>query len=112
MKQTKVAIIGGGVTGVSILSHLVHDERFTSEITVDVYDNAYTMGRGQAYQEDNEHLLINVPADEMSLGRATRIMELGLNQKMGKRCIPAVNNLGIMLRTSWRRLRLYTKGST
>lgn len=70
MKQTKVAIIGGGVTGVSILSHLVHDERFTNEITVDIYDNVYTMGRGQAYQEDNEHLLINVPADEMSLGES------------------------------------------
>ncbi len=84
MKQTKVAIIGGGVTGVSILSHLVHDERFTSEITVDVYDNAYTMGRGQAYQEDNEHLLINVPADEMSLGESHPDYGTWLKSENGK----------------------------
>ncbi|WP_271397892.1 FAD/NAD(P)-binding protein [Salinicoccus roseus] len=67
-KSQNIAIIGGGVSSVSILSHMVHNAGFNDEITIDIYDTERMMGRGPAYQEDSRHLLINVPTEEMSLG--------------------------------------------
>src|SRR5699024_11617968 len=31
------------------------------------YDRKETLGRGYAYQDDNEHLVVNLPAEQMSL---------------------------------------------
>ena len=67
-KRQNIAIIGGGVSSVSILSHMVHNPEFGEELTVDIYDSERMMGRGPAYQADSRHLLINVPTEEMSLG--------------------------------------------
>ncbi|WP_434120614.1 FAD/NAD(P)-binding protein [Salinicoccus roseus] len=67
-KRQNIAIIGGGVSSVSILSRMVHNPEFGEELTIDIYDSERMMGRGPAYQEDSRHLLINVPTEEMSLG--------------------------------------------
>lgn len=67
-KRQNIAIIGGGVSSVSILNHMVHNPEFGEELKIDIYDTERMMGRGPAYQADSRHLLINVPTEEMSLG--------------------------------------------
>ncbi|RIM18529.1 pyridine nucleotide-disulfide oxidoreductase, partial [Staphylococcus chromogenes] len=58
----KVAIIGMGTAGVSVLRHLVKFKQF-KQLEVDVYDNEVNMGQGKPFQDDSEDLLTNVPAD-------------------------------------------------
>ncbi|WP_411842076.1 FAD/NAD(P)-binding protein [Salinicoccus sp. HZC-1] len=63
----KIAIIGGGVTGTSILEHIVSDDRYTESIEVDLYDTEELAGKGPAYRADSKHLIINIPSGQMSL---------------------------------------------
>ncbi|EKU50284.1 FAD/NAD(P)-binding protein [Staphylococcus massiliensis] len=62
----KVAVIGTGTAGVSILREMVKYDKF-EDIEIDVYDNSRNMGQGVPFQNDSEELLINLPADQMSL---------------------------------------------
>ncbi|AVQ33313.1 pyridine nucleotide-disulfide oxidoreductase [Staphylococcus muscae] len=62
----KVAIVGMGTAGVSILRQLVKHEMF-EHLEVDIYDNRKNMGQGEPFQNDSEDLLINVPVDMLSL---------------------------------------------
>ena len=62
----RVAIIGMGTAGVSVLRQLVKHENF-STLTVDVYDNKINMGHGVPFQNDSDELLINLPSKKMSL---------------------------------------------
>ncbi|NWK85443.1 FAD/NAD(P)-binding protein [Staphylococcus sp. GSSP0090] len=62
----RIAIIGMGTAGVSLLKELVKHENF-SELVIDVYDNPENMGQGVPFQNDSDQLLINLPAEEMSL---------------------------------------------
>lgn len=64
----KVAIIGMGTAGVSVLRHLVKFKKF-KKLEVDVYDNARNMGQGKPFQDDSEDLLTNVPVDMISLNQ-------------------------------------------
>lgn len=66
-QQANVAIIGSGVTGVSTVNHIVSDDRYTDSISIDLYDSEELAGRGPAYRCDSDHLLINIPSDEMYL---------------------------------------------
>ena len=67
MNKKKIAIIGGGVAGTSLVKFFVNDGRFNDDYQIDMYDRKETLGRGYAYQEDNEHLVVNLPAEQMSL---------------------------------------------
>ncbi|MGO1922716.1 MAG: FAD/NAD(P)-binding protein [Jeotgalicoccus sp.] len=67
MKTKKIAIAGAGVAGISIVKFLVNDKRFNENLNIDIYDAPETLGRGYAYQHDDEHLIINLPAEEMSM---------------------------------------------
>ena len=67
MKAKRIAIAGAGVAGISIVKFFVNDERFNENFNIDIYDARETMGRGYAYQHDDENLIINLPAAEMSL---------------------------------------------
>lgn len=67
MKAKRIAIAGAGVAGISIVKFFVNDERFNENLLIDIYDAPETLGRGYAYQQDNENLIINLPAEEMSL---------------------------------------------
>lgn len=67
MKIKRIAIAGAGVAGISILKFFVNDKRFGKHLEIDIYDAPNTMGRGYAYQHDDDHLVINLPAEEMSL---------------------------------------------
>ncbi|WP_239749306.1 FAD/NAD(P)-binding protein [Mammaliicoccus sp. H-M34] len=62
----KVAIIGMGTAGVSTLNQLSKHKKFKN-ITVDIFDNAEDMGMGKPFQNDSDRLLINLPANQMSL---------------------------------------------
>ena len=62
----RVAIIGMGTAGVSVLRQLVKHEDF-SKLKVDVYDDAKNMGQGVPFQNDSSELLINMPSKKMSL---------------------------------------------
>lgn len=66
-KSKRIAIIGGGVAGVSILQNILGHQDYTGQFVIDIYDDKNRMGRGQAYRNDSDHLLINVPAGNMSL---------------------------------------------
>lgn len=68
VQSVKAAVIGCGVTGVSTVSHIVNDDRYTENIQLDMYDNEILAGKGPAYQRDSGHLLINIPSEEMYLG--------------------------------------------
>lgn len=62
----RVAIIGTGTAGVSVLRQLVKHKDFKT-LNVDVYDNEVNMGQGVPFQNDSEELLINLPTKHMSL---------------------------------------------
>lgn len=62
----RVAIIGMGTAGVSVLRQLVKNEDF-KKLKVDVYDNEVNMGQGVPFQNDSSQLLINLPTKNMSL---------------------------------------------
>ncbi|WP_412521186.1 FAD/NAD(P)-binding protein [Staphylococcus simulans] len=62
----RVAIIGMGTAGVSILRQLEQHSYF-NELDIDVYDNAKNMGQGVPFQNDSSQLLINLPSKDMSL---------------------------------------------
>ncbi|PTE68998.1 pyridine nucleotide-disulfide oxidoreductase [Staphylococcus devriesei] len=62
----RVAIIGTGTAGVSVLRQLVKYDEFKN-LQVDVYDNAKNMGQGVPFQNDSSQLLINLPTKNMSL---------------------------------------------
>ena len=67
MKTKRIAVAGAGVSGISIVKFFVNDKRFNDRIKIDIYDAPETLGRGYAYQHDDGHLIINLPAEEMSL---------------------------------------------
>lgn len=62
----RVAIIGMGTAGVSILRQLEAHSYF-SELDIDVYDDPQNMGQGVPFQNDSAQLLINLPSKDMSL---------------------------------------------
>ncbi|MGV3043028.1 FAD/NAD(P)-binding protein [Staphylococcus rostri] len=62
----KVAIIGMGTAGVSVLRQLVKHPNF-ADLDIDVYDNIKNMGQGEPFQNDSDDLLINIPVDMLSL---------------------------------------------
>ncbi|CAM4167472.1 FAD/NAD(P)-binding protein [Lacicoccus alkaliphilus] len=65
--MVKIAVIGGGVAGISITRHLVSHPGAAGDPEIDIYDAAEQMGRGKPYIEDSGHLLLNIPSEEMTL---------------------------------------------
>ena len=62
----KIAIIGMGAAGVSVLNAIARNESYQSDQIV-LYNQTQTFGTGTPYQPDSEILLINQTADTMSL---------------------------------------------
>ena len=54
MLNMRVAIIGMGTAGVSVLRQLVKHKDF-KQLKVDVYDNEFNMGQGVPFQNDSSH---------------------------------------------------------
>ncbi|HDM4328943.1 FAD/NAD(P)-binding protein [Staphylococcus aureus] len=62
----RVAIIGMGTAGVSVLRELVKHPKF-NQLDIDLYDDKVNMGQGVPFQNDSSELLINMPSKKMSL---------------------------------------------
>lgn len=62
----KVAIIGMGVAGISVLRAMEKHVEY-QDYQIDLYNPLETFGTGLPYQKDSEQLLINQTADTMSL---------------------------------------------
>lgn len=62
----KVAIIGGGIAGYHTLKYLTKNKQF-KKISVTMYDHESRLGKGVAFQQDDEELLLNYPANYISL---------------------------------------------
>lgn len=66
----KIAIVGMGVAGISVLREWTKEKLLNPSIELTVFGDEKTFGTGQPYQEDNEILIMNQPA-----GLATIIPE-------------------------------------
>jgi uncharacterized NAD(P)/FAD-binding protein YdhS len=65
IEPPRLAIIGGGFTGVAVAIHaLTSDVR---PLSIDVIEPAAELGRGAAYGTVDRDHRINVPSDRMSL---------------------------------------------
>lgn len=62
----KIAIIGAGVAGISVLNALLKNTYY-ADCEIVIYDQQKTFGTGLPYQPDSKELLINQTADTMSL---------------------------------------------
>ncbi|WP_167738216.1 FAD/NAD(P)-binding protein [Leisingera sp. NJS201] len=65
----KIAVLGAGYAGVSVLENLVSTLPDLSALSVDVFDKSRSFGPGVAYQEDSETNLLNRPLKLMYLSR-------------------------------------------
>ena len=63
----KVAIIGMGISGSSVLKHLIDLNALQANDLVDVYEPRHEIGVGFAYQKDDEVLLMNSYSTRLSL---------------------------------------------
>lgn len=59
----KIAIIGMGVAGISVLREWTKEKEINPSLELTVFGDEHTFGTGVPYQKDNEHLLMNVPAE-------------------------------------------------
>ena len=68
----KIAIIGMGVAGVSVLKEMTRYPAFQNQEIV-LYDSSQTIGTGLPYQPDTDVLLLNQPADTMSMDQDKKL---------------------------------------
>ena len=59
----KIAIIGMGVAGISVLREWTKEKEINPSLEITVFGDEDTFGTGIPYQKDNENLLMNVPAE-------------------------------------------------
>ena len=64
-----IAIVGGGVAGISVAIQLIRQAKAGTALTV--FDHSGRFGRGLAYQQRQVAHLLNVPAGKMSLDPKT-----------------------------------------
>lgn len=68
----KIAIVGMGVAGVSVLKEMSKYPIFKNQEIV-IYDSPQTFGTGLPYQPDTDILLLNQPADTMSMDQDKKL---------------------------------------
>ncbi|UJF15682.1 FAD/NAD(P)-binding protein [Jeotgalibaca sp. MA1X17-3] len=68
----KIAIVGMGVAGVSVLKEMSKYPIFKDQEIV-IYDSPETIGTGLPYQPDTDVLLLNQPADTMSMDQDKKL---------------------------------------
>ena len=59
----KIAIIGMGVAGISVLREWTKEKELNPSLELTVFGDENNFGTGVPYQRDNEHRLMNVPAE-------------------------------------------------
>jgi uncharacterized NAD(P)/FAD-binding protein YdhS len=63
----KIAVIGGGFTGVAFVIHAIRARRPALDLDITIVEPAAVLGRGIAYGTSEPLHRINVPSDRMSL---------------------------------------------
>ena len=76
----RLLMIGSGVSTVSLLKNLIAKNNITV-LSIDIIDSEPHFGRGNAYIRDSEHLLSNVPVNEMALDDDENHLGDWLNKK-------------------------------
>lgn len=66
----KLAIIGGGVAGTHVLKYLMND-KLSRKMDITVFDDQKYMGKGRAFQYEDVELLLNYPANQLSMKRSS-----------------------------------------
>lgn len=61
--EMKIAIIGMGVAGISVLREWTKEKESNPSLELTVFGDENTFGTGVPYQKDNVNLLMNVPAE-------------------------------------------------
>lgn len=64
LKNKKIAIIGGGFSGLAVAYNLLQSNQ---QIALDIFDDENFKNNGKAYQTQDLHHILNVPADKMGL---------------------------------------------
>jgi uncharacterized NAD(P)/FAD-binding protein YdhS len=64
MENKKIAIIGGGFSGLAVAYNLL---QLNQKIIIDVFDEENFQNNGKAYQTTDINHILNVPADKMGL---------------------------------------------
>ncbi|WJP97243.1 FAD/NAD(P)-binding protein [Macrococcus bovicus] len=64
----KVAIIGGGVAGTHVLKYLLN-HKGGRKLDITVFDDKKYMGKGRAFQYEDVAMLLNYPANQLSMKR-------------------------------------------
>lgn len=67
MKTIDIAIIGGGSVAVSFICQLNKNVDHTRTISIVIFEQSSNYGSGYAYNNRNTRLLLNTPADTMSV---------------------------------------------
>jgi len=62
-KRKKVAIVGMGVTGVSVLREWTREKEKGRAVDITVFGDEKTFGRGFPYQKEDDLIIMNQPAD-------------------------------------------------
>lgn len=63
----KIAVIGAGVAGISVLRELVKQMKVHPDLDISLFDKGNTFGTGLPYQPDHEELLLNQTPETMSI---------------------------------------------
>ncbi|WP_373471225.1 FAD/NAD(P)-binding protein [Carnobacterium alterfunditum] len=63
----KIAIIGMGVAGISVLREWTKEKEIDPSIEITVFGDENTFGTGTPYQKDNEVLLMNQPSETITI---------------------------------------------
>lgn len=64
INNKNIAIIGGGFSGLAVAYNLL---QLNSQIRIDLFDDENFQNNGKAYQTNDLHHILNVPADKMGL---------------------------------------------
>jgi len=66
-EQMKIAVIGAGVAGISVLRELVKYKMSHPNLKIVLFDKEKTFGTGMPYQPDHDALLLNQTPETMSI---------------------------------------------
>src|SRR5699024_42391 len=63
----KIAVIGGGLSGATIIKTLLNHQHFKTTDQIDVFEKREHLGVGLAYDYDDSSVMLNVEPDLLSV---------------------------------------------
>lgn len=65
----KIAIVGGGISGASVLMSIIDHPNFNQNIEIDIFEPREILGLGLPYSPDDESVMLNVSPDLLSMDK-------------------------------------------